>query len=249
MSLPLLIAHRGASGHAPENTLAAFRLAFALGADGVELDIHQSKDGALVVCHDSRIDRTTNGSGEIGDMTLRELKRYDAGTWFDPKFSGERLPTLEEVISILPPGAWLNIELKTSPRGFYPLEHALVRSLLHWGGVGRVIISSFEPQYLLRIHRLCPELLLGLLLDPAESFSFSFASLPPIPLFSLHPHFAGLSRQWVKQAHRRGIRIIAWTANHAEDFAYCLPMGIDGVITDYPDTGVVERNRYLHKFQ
>src|SRR5690625_6609337 len=112
---PLIIAHRGASGNAPENTLAAFQLAVEEGADGIELDVHLSKDGELVVIHDDTLDRTTNGTGRVQDKDLDELKTYDAGSWFDSKFASERIPLLQEVIDILPDDVFLNVEIKNSP--------------------------------------------------------------------------------------------------------------------------------------
>ncbi|HEY8531638.1 MAG TPA: glycerophosphodiester phosphodiesterase family protein, partial [Limnochorda sp.] len=115
MSKPLILAHRGASAEAPENTLAAFRLALEQGADGFELDIHRTRDGHLVVCHDERVDRTTDGTGFIGSMTLAELKKLDAGRWFDARFAGERIPTLDEVWALVEEAGGirlLNIEVK-----------------------------------------------------------------------------------------------------------------------------------------
>ena len=105
-------AHRGASGHAPENTLAAFRLAFAMGAEMCELDIQQTADDRLVVMHDDTLERTTNGKGNLWEMTLAELQRYDAGLWYDQKFSGETLTTLEQVIAFARDKMKLNIAVK-----------------------------------------------------------------------------------------------------------------------------------------
>src|SRR5690606_40107102 len=106
---PLRVAHRGARAEGPENTLAAIRLALEKGADGFELDVHRTRDGHLVVCHDETVDRTTDGTGAIGAMTLAELKRLDAGRWFDERFAGERIPTLDEVWALAEEAGGLQI--------------------------------------------------------------------------------------------------------------------------------------------
>lgn len=237
MTQSLILGHRGASGHAPENTLASFRMAFALRADGLELDVHQTKDGSLVVCHDAKVDRTTNGHGEIGEMTLAEIKQLDAGIWFGEAFKGERIPTLEEVFAMAPLDALLNIEVKAGSRGLYPLERRLTNAILSSGRTQQVVVSSFETQYLINLYKACPLLRLGLLIKPADSLSFTFDGLLPIPFYSLHPYFAVISKQWVIQAHEKGYRVFAWTANEIKDMEYCMQSGVDGIITNYPERG------------
>jgi glycerophosphoryl diester phosphodiesterase len=231
----LILGHRGASGHAPENTLASFRLAFQFGADGLEFDVHESKEGALVVCHDPRVDRTTDGSGEIRAMNLAQIKKLDAGSWYGKEFAGERMPTLQEVFAIAPFDATLNIEVKKGVHGLYPLEKPLANAILASGRLNRIIVSSFETKYLINLHRVCPQLRLGQLIHPEDMFSFSFDALPTIPLYSLHPYFAFLNEEWVMRARQKGYRIFTWTANDKEDIEYCTHIGCDGIITNYPD--------------
>jgi glycerophosphoryl diester phosphodiesterase len=235
MSHSLILGHRGASGHAPENTLAAFRLAFQLGADGLELDVHLTKDGALVVCHDPVVDRTTNGRGEIRQMTLAQIKALDAGIRSGKHFAGERIPTLEEVFAVIPRHALLNIEVKKGLHGLYPIEERLTNAILASGMRDQVIVSSFESEYLIHLHQLCPQLRLGQLIHPEDMFAFSMENLPPIPLYSLHPYFAFLNEDWVERAHQKGFRVMTWTADDREDILYCMKLGCDGIITNFPD--------------
>src|SRR5690625_1782572 len=126
---PLIIAHRGASGHVQENTLAAFELTVEEGADCIKLDVHLTNDGELVVIHDDTLDLTTNGTGRVQEKTLDELKAYDAGSWFDTKFASEKIPLLQEVIDILPADVFLNVEIKNTPTGYQGIEQQRVDAL------------------------------------------------------------------------------------------------------------------------
>lgn len=182
MKTPVIIAHRGASGEAPENTLAAFRLAIAQGADMIELDLHQSKDGALVVCHDLKLYRTARVKKTINQLTLKELKRLEVGGWFHPRFSGEAIPTLEEVLKLAVNRILLNIEIKQgSP--FYPgIEERLVELLESFQIIDSVLVSSFDEKALAKTHTLNPRIPIGLL---AERDSPSRAGPRPRP-WSVH---------------------------------------------------------------
>ena len=151
---PVIFAHRGASGEAPENTLAAFKLGLAQGCDAFELDVHLSKDGQIVVIHDGTIDRTTDGLGAVNEMTVEELKAFDAGSWFDEKYRGERIPLLEEVFDITPGHIIINIEIKGSYNG--QLEPALIDLLKKRDRLDTVVISSFDWKSLRYIKELEP---------------------------------------------------------------------------------------------
>ena len=150
---PLVIAHRGASGTAPENTLAAFRRAVACGADMVELDVQLTRDGEVVVVHDFTLDRTTDGTGAVGASSLAEIRRLDAGAWFAPAFLGEAVPTLGEVLGAI--GLPVNVELK--PVGDQGLEAETLAVVRAAGALGRVVFSSFDPGALERLRALTPE--------------------------------------------------------------------------------------------
>jgi len=166
LPVPAVFAHRGASAYAPENTLAAFQLALEQGADGIELDVNLTTDGHVVVIHDSIVDRTTNGSGEVRDMELKTLKSFDAGSWFAPKFKGEKVPTLDEVLKLVGEDVFTNIELK--PKYFIsPLDQlpGKVAALVEKHNLdNKIIFSSFNPWALIKIHRLLPSVPVGLLI-------------------------------------------------------------------------------------
>ena len=139
---PLNFAHRGASGHAPANTMAAFLLAAEMGADGIELDVHLSADVELVVIHDHAVDSTTDGQGPVSALSLAELQQLDAGSWFAPRFAGERIPTLRQVLEAVGQRLLINVEIKVAP-GHHPptLEREVVRLIEEGGMVDRVLIS------------------------------------------------------------------------------------------------------------
>ncbi|MBI5967686.1 MAG: hypothetical protein HY882_07510, partial [Deltaproteobacteria bacterium] len=147
----MVIAHRGFSGAAPENTLTAFQKAIEVGSDMIELDVHLSKDGEVVVIHDDSLERTSNGRGKVGDYPLQELKKFDAGSWFGPKFSGERIPTLKEVLELTQGKILVNIEIKDEYLGRYTIEDLVERSLQEVKRAGmknQVIFSSFHSSAL-----------------------------------------------------------------------------------------------------
>src|SRR6201993_3287622 len=160
----LVIAHRGASGHAPENTLAAFKRAVALGAGFIETDLHLSRDAHFVAIHDETVNRTTNGQGKVHDLTLADLRRLDAGSWFGSEFTGERIPTLEEILEFSRKhDVVFYLELK--PSGSWGGEHALVGALRTSGEIARTIVISFDATVLGALRKIEPTLMTGLLFD------------------------------------------------------------------------------------
>src|SRR5271157_1376309 len=160
----LLIAHRGASGYAPENTLAAFRRAASLGVSFIETDLQLTRDAHFVALHDETVNRTTTGQGSVQHLTLAEVRRLDAGSWFGSEFMGERVPTLVEILEFARKhDVVFYLELK--PNGFWGGEHALIGALREAGQIARVVIISFEPGILEGLRRLEPTLMTGLLID------------------------------------------------------------------------------------
>lgn len=221
-------AHRGASGYAPENTLAAFALAIEQGADGVELDVHLSADGEVVVCHDATVERTTSGTGRIADLTLAELQAFDAG-------GGERIPLLAEVFELLrPSGLLVNVELKTDQEGDEGIEQAVLDVIVAAGFDERTILSSFNHHSLKQAQKLAPEMPVGLLYvenlwEPGEYGSRFGAQ-------ALHPYFPTLAMPGVvADAHARGLRVHPWTVNDQVAMAWQCELGVDAIITNFPD--------------
>jgi glycerophosphoryl diester phosphodiesterase len=229
----LRIGHRGASAQAPENTLASFRRAIELGADGVELDLHRTKDGRFIVIHDDTLERTTDGSGPVDALSLEELRRLDAGSWKGREFAGERIPMLEEVIDALPATATVFAELKAGSDRAPGIEEDLARWLAARSAVDRVRISSFDHRALARLRRLVPALRTAAL----------FVCLPVDPVGlaracgaqAIHPSFRYLTRDVVDEAHRGALEVHTWTVNEPADIAAVRALGVDGIMSDYPE--------------
>ncbi|MGC9333593.1 MAG: glycerophosphodiester phosphodiesterase [Anaerolineae bacterium] len=233
---PLNFAHRGASHGAPANTLAAFQLAADMGADGVELDVHLSRDGELVVIHDFGLEATTDGQGRVSQKTLAELKELDAGGWFDARFAGERIPTLQEVIDAVGDRLLLNIELKVDTWQDNGLAAAVVRSVEHNQILNRVVLSSFSPLALWRIRRINPRLATGMLYSPDMPLVLRKAWLRHlIRPNALHPYHTTVDGGFVRWAHDRGYRIHTWTVDEPEDMWRMVQHGVDLIITNRPD--------------
>jgi len=233
---PLNFAHRGASHEAPANTLAAFLLAADLGADGIEFDVHLSKDGHVVVIHDFDLAATTNGQGLVRTKTLAELKDLDAGRWFGPVFAGQRIPTLQEVIDAVGHRLLLNIELKTAGWSDRGLAAKVVQIVEQNGLVDRVILSSFNPLTVWQAKWRNPTIATGLLY--AEE----------MPLFlrkawfrrlvrptALHPHCTMVDAHYVWWANKQGYRVNIWTADDPGDMWRFMRQGVDIIITNRPD--------------
>ena len=228
--------HRGAPHVAPENTLSSCAAALELGAHGVEFDVRLSKDNELVLMHDSSVDRTTDGSGLVRDLTLRELKRLDAGGWFHPRYEGERIPTLQEVLEAFGRELLMNIELKGSCWLNGSLEKRVIARIEEHGLADRVMLSSFDPLALKRAKKLNPALQTGLLLGrgmSARSLGGQIAAL--VCADAIHPHQAMVNPAYVRQATRRGYRLNVWTVNEQSVMKRLIALGVDGIITDQPD--------------
>jgi glycerophosphoryl diester phosphodiesterase len=236
---PVLFAHRGASRHAPENTLAAFTLALEQGADGVELDAKLSSDGQVVVVHDQSVDRTTGGRGRVRDLSLAELQALDAGGRFSTQFRGERIPTLEQVFETLGRRALINVELTnyTTPRD--RLVEKVCALVQKHALQPRVLFSSFFASNLRQAARLLPEVPRGLLALGgwagawARSFGFMFGDFQ-----ALHAHLRDAGPEQVRRVHRLGRRIHVWTANAPDEFARLKEWRVDGIFTDDPQAAV-----------
>lgn len=232
-------AHRGASGYAPENTLPAFQMAVDMKADGIECDIHYSKDGHFIVCHDETVDRTSDGTGLISEMTLDEIKALDFGSKFDAKFAGVTAPTLEEMLDVVKNMNVINIEIKEFGKGRD--EEAILNQfygiLTSYGIVDRVIVSSFDARLLKHLKDLHEDMYTCFLYGKMEK---SAAYSKSLGCDAIHPYFGAgyLTSATVKSAHRRAMKVNAWTANTDKEIRRCVKLGCDGVITNYPDIAI-----------
>lgn len=221
---PKIIAHRGASADAPENTLAAFQLALDQGADGIELDVMLSKDRQLVVIHDDLVDRTTNGTGRVQDLTLAELRALDAG-------KGEKIPTLDEVLARFGGKFLINIELKNYSTIFDSLPLDVAALILDHRVADSILISSFNPINFPRFHRRLPDIPIGMLTFPGKARFFAYG------LFrydALHPYFKDVDEALVQRMHARGREINVWTVDEAADIRHLAKIGVDSLITNRP---------------
>jgi len=232
---PFVLGHRGASHAAPQNTLAAFRKAAEDGADGIELDVHLSRDGVPVVIHDDSVDATTDGTGLVRELTLAQLQALDAGARFDvphsdTSFTGARIPTLEDVLAEVGSRLLVNIELKAGQT--VALVSAVVDLVRRMEMADRVWFSSFKPYALYRARALAPEIPCGLLYGP---LSLGTLLLRPFtPHEALHPYKDLLTERLVHRAHRRGLRVFTWTLDDPAVARKFAAWGVDGIITNEP---------------
>ena len=232
---PAIIAHRGASAHAPENTLSAFRLALEHGADGIELDAKLTADGHVVVIHDQTVDRTTGAHGVVREMTLKQLKALDAGSFFDSTFARERIPTLEEVFSAVGVLTLINVEITnyTSPTDALPDKIADL--VIKYNLRERILFSSFHPLNLIRIRRRLPDVPVAILTLPggAGRLLRGWLGRQFAPKF-IHPYFSDVTGPGVERDHQHDRRVNVWTVNDPEEMRRLFKIGIDGIITDDP---------------
>lgn len=232
---PIIFAHRGASADAPENTLAAFELAVAEGADAIELDAKLSADGHVVVIHDVSVERTTDGRGAVGHLSLAQLKALDAGSFFSEKFAGERIPTLEEVFETVGRRALINIELTNYASPLDDLPEKVVDLVKRFGLVEQVIFSSFHPLNLLRVRRWLPQAATGLLAFIGAAGAWARSPIGGwIASPYLHPHYSDVNWRLVERLHRAGRRLNVWTVNEPAEMERLFRLQVDGIFTDNP---------------
>jgi len=228
----LLGGHRGNPDECPENTLASFSSAIELGVNLIECDVHCSEDGGLPVIHDHLLDRTTNGSGLVRDHTMAELKRFDAGRWKDPRFEGERIPSLEDVLALAKNQVGVAIEIKNLPLPYPGIEEAVVDVLRKTDMMGDVVVISFDHRCIKRIGELAPEVLTGLLeasrpvdilrvMDDADADVFC-------------PHWASIEPETAAELHAAGKMIGVWTVDDAVSLAWSKALPANAIYTNKP---------------
>jgi len=234
---PLLVAHRGFRADYPENTMAAFKAGVDAGAQMVELDVHLTRDRELVVIHDDTLDRTTDGKGRVDEHTLPELKKLDAGHWFHPRFAGERIPTLKEVLRELSRRALINIEIKSdygqNPRVSSEIVEGVLNLLKREDAFAAVLVSSFDPQIIENTKRLNASLPVAFISETTEGEkTVSFCR--ELNVFSFHPNFLSVDKVLVKQMHTAGIQVFPYNVNSEREFRRLIDTAADGLITDDP---------------
>jgi glycerophosphoryl diester phosphodiesterase len=229
-----IIGHRGASGHAPENTLAAFKKAVALGAGFVETDLQLSRDARFVAIHDDTLDRTTNGQGRVHDQTLAALRRLDAGSWFGSEFAGERMPTLEEILEFTKKNdVVFYLELK--PSGSWGGEHALIGALRESGEIARVVVISMDPSILASLRKIEPTLMTGVLYDGQRQLADPQSSALEVGARQIVVRGDLVSPAMIAEAHKKDLQVVCWTVNSPAHMRLLVGAGVDGIMSDYPD--------------
>ncbi len=229
-----IIAHRGFSSRAPENTMAAFERAIHFGVDGLEFDVHLTRDGVPVICHDEAVDRTTDGQGLIKDFPYEELRRLDAGSWYGPEFRGERIPALIELLDrIKQTGLLINIELKTNIFIYPGIEEQVIGMLRDLAMVEQCLISSFNHYTLARTFKIMPQLRIGALYEADLYQPWRYAKT--FNANALHPEHYSVNPAMVAAAHQAGLAVNPWTVDQPEDIRRVSAAGVDAIITNCPD--------------
>ena len=229
----MIIAHRGASSYAPENTLASIRKAFDLNADGVEIDVQMSRDGELVLQHDWTLEKIAGEKKLVTSADLAELKKIDAGSWFSESFKGEQIPLLSEALAAIPDGRLVNIEIKKRADDHRNLEEKIAELLNDMNMKERVIISSFNHKSIIKISEIDSSLktaliLSNLMVDPHEYFK-------KFSCYSIHPVVYFIEPELIKIIHDLGMKVITWTVDIPDLAQLLLKIGCDSIITNYPD--------------
>jgi glycerophosphoryl diester phosphodiesterase len=237
---PLIFGHRGAAGLAPENTLAAFELALAQGADGIEFDVRLSADGEPVVIHDQQLDRTTSGTGFVQEYSAKVLKALDAGSWFNQRhpakargwFVRQRIPLLEELLTwVRKRGCRALLEIKQGSDAYQGIEAKILRTIRHTATAPLVTVVSFDHTALGRLRKLDANLSLG------ASFKrplFALRRTESLGAQLVVPHWAFASRRFIRRAHQAGMKVVVWTVNQPGAMRRKISDGVDGIVTDYP---------------
>ncbi|MGN7400161.1 glycerophosphodiester phosphodiesterase [Cytobacillus praedii] len=232
------VAHRGAAGYAPENTIAGFDLAVEMKADYIEIDVQRSKDGEIVVIHDTTVDRTTDGTGKVGDLTFEQLRSLDAGSWKGEQFAGEPIPTFEEILDRYHGKVGILIELK-APELYPGIEKQVAEALkernLDKPQNEKIIIQSFNFESMKSMDQLLPKVPIGVLTSNLKDTTAE--ALQEFSTYAdwFNPSYGIVTEELVNQVHSLGMQIGSWTVRSQEAADFLFDMKVDAIITDYPD--------------
>lgn len=238
----IIIAHRGASGSAPENTLNAVRQALRQGADAVEVDLRQTKDGVVVLMHDPSVDRTTNGAGIVGNITYSDIAPLDAGSWYGAEFAGQRVPTLDDLLSEVQGRTMLLLEVKAGTATYPGIERRIIDSVRLFGASVHCVVQAFDQDVLDAFHELAPEI---------ELHKLAVAKLPLVPLWydtrilwgtfprrqwirSVNVHRWSVTPALVGHMHAKNVQVMPWVVDDPGEIRRLVAMGVDGLITNHP---------------
>ncbi len=241
-----IYAHRGSSGTHPENTMVAFKEAERVGAEGIELDVHYTKDDELVVIHDNTVDRTTDGRGFVRAMTLEQILSLDAGKSFSRKFKGEKIPRFEDVLDwIQTTDLLLNVELKYVAIDYVNFEEKVLQEIEKRDLSERVVISSFNHEALKKIHDLNPEIETAILYMERLYEPWNYAKT--VGATAIHPFIDGVDPQLIATSEKSGCPVRVFTVNDGKMIGGLMQAGSSGVITDFPEQAIGIRNSLLQK--
>lgn len=251
MSNPLIISHRGANKYAPQNTAPAFNSALEIGIDGFETDVHITKDGHVVICHNYTIDETSDGKGKISDMTLEELKSYDFGSYFSQSFKDTKLPTLDEFLSMIKDTdiKVINIEIKTPKQKETAIVRETIKAAKEHGVFDKLLISSFSPDILREAKRIDKNCRTGFLYGPNSPTTplvawRIFSYVKSLGCEAVHPNFLFVNKKYIEKAHKAGLQVNPWTVDLPELIDNMIKWGADGIITNLPDVVGKMKKRY-----
>ena len=250
-----VISHRGANRYAPQNTIEAFKKAIELKADGFETDVHLTKDGELVICHNYTIDETSDGKGNVSDMTLSQLEKFDFGSYFSPRYKGAKIPTVRELLALVKESdlETLNIEIKSPLNGETVIVDETIKLVKEFDLLDKLIISSFDPKLLTRAKEIDEKCKTGYLYSFTKKITYENKMIKKyveyaksIGADALHPQFLFVDKEYVERAHAAGLMVNPWTVNSPAVIEKMIKYGCDNIITDYPDVtrGLIEKHTY-----
>jgi len=235
MKKPIVFAHRGASKAAPENTMSAFKKAIEMNTGGIELDVHLTRDGYLVVTHDDQLGRTCNGYGLVKDLELGYLRSLDFGEWFSPDFKGEKIPLLSEVFELLSgKNILLNIEIKASLGKYNEgIEHAVAEMIKAYDFTKNTIVSSFNHYCLIKMKEELPGVITAPLYSGLFAHMGEYAGI--IGAGAIHPHYNGVTADVIDSCKKNGTLVNVWTVDNEDEIKRLVSLGVDGLITNVPN--------------
>lgn len=243
MKHPVIIAHRGGAAYAPENTMAAIEMAMQSKASMIEIDLHMSKDGELIVIHDKTVDRTTNGTGTVSEMSWEELRKLDAGSWYGEEFAGQKIPLFQEVMDRVNGQKNLLIEIKSGVDGYPGIDKKVVETILENNALDWCVVQSFDDQTLIDIHQQWPEIQLHKLivfkfrlLPVVFDGTFSFYSKKKYQFANaINPHYKFVNQRFVNKMRNAGFEVNVWGGKREDSYEKISHIPVDGWITDFPD--------------